>query len=191
MKKIVCIGTAITVSGLLLLQAQFGVINRAHAAATAQGENVIVRVLSPREPVEVTKLQVGRKDITFGTSFAGDESWVNALSSEVRNTSGKTMTELRMSASFEAGNANPHRIHIPLTYSEPIQPNQIVHVSAPAANVASLRGLLAKQGITPNFKKGELSLQFAKFQDGSIWVKGVTLGPSDPRTGKRQRVKTP
>jgi hypothetical protein len=188
MKRAFYMGAAIVVVSLpLILQARFGVSARIQAAA-AQGENVLVRVPSPREPVEVSKLQVGGSDITAGAPFAGDENWVGALSGRVKNTSGKVITDLQMTVNFDSGGPNPRKVAIPLAHSEPILPNQTVRVSAPAAGIASLRAMLAKQGLAANFRRGELRTQYAKFQDGSVWVKGVTLGPRDPQTGRRKRM---
>jgi len=179
---------AIIVGGLSFLQTPLGAIVREQPTGTVQGENVLIRVRSPREPVEITSLQLWENNIVFGTPFTGDESWVGALSARVKNTSAKVVTELRMSINFEASGANPPRIAIPLTYSGPIQPNQTVQVSAPTASVASLRIALAKQGLLANFRKGEVLTQYAKFADGSLWVRGVILGPRDPRTGRRKRM---
>ncbi len=187
MKKILCIGTAIIVTGLLLLRAHSGgSIQTQAAAAVAQGSNVIVRVPSPKEPVRITKLQIRGNDVPFGNSFAGDENWLDALTSEIKNTSGKIITDLRMSVSFDGGGAKARKIHVPLIYAGAILPNQTVQVSAPSTGVGSLRALLAKQGVAANFRRGELQLQLAKFQDGSMWVKGATLDSPDPRTGRRK-----
>ncbi|MGI9067729.1 MAG: hypothetical protein ACR2HX_15190 [Pyrinomonadaceae bacterium] len=188
MKRTRYIRTAFVVASLLLLPTRLGINSQAQSATTAPGANVIVRVPSPKEPVEVTKLLVAGNQVISDIAFIGDENWVNALSCEVKNTSGKVITELRMSVSFEANGDKPRRIHIPLIYSAPIQPNRTVRVSAPTASVASLRGSLARQGAAANFRKGELRLQIAKFQDGSLWVKGVMLGPRDSQTGRRQRM---
>src|SRR5215210_3650486 len=96
MKKTFYIGAVIIV-GVLLLQTQFRVSGRTQAAAVAQGSNVVVQAASPREPVQVTRLQVGGNDVALGNPFAGDENWVNALVAELKNTSDKTITDLRMS----------------------------------------------------------------------------------------------
>ncbi|MBA2702754.1 MAG: hypothetical protein ACR2H4_12315 [Pyrinomonadaceae bacterium] len=188
MKRIRYIATAFVVVSLFVLLARLGTNGQAQSATPAAGANVIVRVPSPKEPVEITKLLVTGNQVISNIPFVGDENWVNALSCEVKNTSGKTITELRMSVSFEANSDKHRRIHIPLIYSAAVQPNRSVQVSAPTASVASLRDLLAKQGAAANFRKGELRLQIAKFEDGSIWVKGVTLGSPDPRTGRRKRM---
>ncbi len=178
--------SVVAFGSLLLLQPRLGAGVRTRAEAPPSVQNVLNRVTVPGEPVEVSGLQVGGNDITAGTPFAGGEDWVSGLSGVVTNTSGKVMTELRMSVSFDAGGADPHKVAIPLAYAGPVSPGQAVRVLAPAAGVASLRGLLAKQGLTPDFRRAELRTQYVKFQDGSLWVKGVTLGPRDPNTGRRK-----
>lgn len=188
MKKVIYAAAVIAAGGLSLLQLQTGASGRARpSAAPTQGENVIVMASQPGGPAEVTGLHVGGQELSFGNSFAGDEDWVNALACEVRNTSGKTMTELRLSVSFEAAGGGSRRIHLPLTYAGSIRPGQVVRVSA-AAGLGPLQESLARRGLGANFRRGELRFQLAKFDDGSVWVKGVTLGPPDARTGRRSRL---
>ena len=188
MKKV--FGTAAAAAamlGLLLQQAWPGGRGLGQVQP-ANGINTLVRVPSPKEPVEIGRARVGDREVNFGVPFAGDDDWAGAFSCEVRNTSGKVITELRMSLTFEAGAVNPRRVQIPITHSEPVQPNGTVRVAAASSDVASLRSLTAGRGIPLVTRKAELRLQTAKFQDDSVWVKGVLLGPPDPRTGRRKRV---
>jgi hypothetical protein len=171
----------------LVTRVRVGDGGRAHAALGAQAQNAVVIVASPRDPVKIDGLRVAGQNITAGQTFAGDESWVNELAADVRNAGEKTITELRMSVGFSADNAAQRKIHIPLAYVGVVEPGQTVRLTASAANVASLKGALAKQGVLVNFRRGELQTQIAKFQDGSVWVKGVVLSPRDPRTGRRRR----
>lgn len=188
MKETLCVRTTVMAVSLLLMQAQFGILGQAQPAMNGQSAIVIIKVPMTREPVEITQLQVRGSDIAFGNPFVGDESWVNGLSLQVRNTSGNTISELRLGLSFETGGGNPRRVNIALIHRGTLQPNQTARVSAPTADIASLRRLLAQQGRTANFRRGELRVQFARFQDESLWVGGVVLGPRDPRTGRRRRI---
>lgn len=184
MKKTVCVIAAVVAVGLLLLGAKSGVGGRTQPAG-AQSGNIVVKETLRGEPVEVSKLQVGGRDVTFGGSFVGDENWANALSCMVKNTSGKVIAELRMHVSFETNKGK--RVAIPLTFLEPIQSDQTATMSAAPVNLASLRESLRRQGATVNLRRGELRVQYVKFADGSVWVRGATLSPRDGQTGKRKR----
>ena len=186
MKKVLCSGAALVVIGLLLLQAQTSTSGHAKSQAAAQGENVIFRLISPKEPVEITSLKVGGSSVIFGVPFQGDENWADALHCEAKNTGDRIIADLRITLSFVADGAKPKRISIPLTSPGPIPPNETVRMIAPAASVASLREVLSRQGMAANFRRGVLRVQYAKFQHGSVWVQGVSLGAKDPRTGKRK-----
>jgi hypothetical protein len=186
MSKIFYVTIGLVAIGFSLIQATTGQGNQ--LVNTSQAANIVVRVPSLREPVQITRLQVWGSDISLGKGFGGDENWINGLSIEVNNISRRSITELQMTLSFETTAIMPRRISIPFTYDRPLLPNQVARLSPSAASVASLRDVLGKQGVTANFRKGELHLQAVKFQDGSVWVKGATLGPRDPRTGKRKRM---
>jgi hypothetical protein len=154
--------------------------------ATTQGLNILTRVPLAGEPVSIVKARVKESEVQFGIPFSGDEGWINGLSAEVKNTSGKTITDLRMVSSFDSAGTSNRKIRVPLGYSGRMLPNQTALLIPPPTDIASLRQYLANKGMVANFRKAELLMQLAKFEDGSLWVKGVSFGPRDVRTGKRK-----
>jgi len=187
MKRILFTGIGLIV-GILFSQVQFAEGGRARVAALTQDSATISRASSPTDPVRITKMRVAGIDVYFGQPFTGNENSLAGLIVDIKNTSDKTIVDLRLSVAFEGDGLTTRKIHLPLSYSGRLRPKETAEVTAPFANLGSLKAMLAKQGRVANFRRGEVKLQLAKFQDGSVWVKGVTLGPHNPRTLRRQRI---
>ena len=184
MKKQLCIAP-ILVSIIVIYQSQLEARAQIQTAISAQVENTLIKMTSPKEPVEITKLQIGNNDIAFGKTFTADEDWLRTFSCEVKNISGKAISELYMNIGFATADTKPGRVKVPLTYAESFQANQTIHLSIPPAKVSSIAVSLEHHS---NIRKGEFLVEYAKFQDGTIWLQGETLGRRDPKTGKRKRI---
>src|SRR5437870_7525242 len=109
MKKQLCIAP-ILVSIIVIYQSQLEARAQIQTAISAQVENTLIKMTSPKEPVEITKLQIGNNDIAFGKTFTADEDWLRTFSCEVKNISGKAISELHMNIGFATADTKPGRV---------------------------------------------------------------------------------
>lgn len=168
------------------------------AAVPAQAqERTIKRVKWHDEPLEITKLEVKGKEISFNRSFdAEGDDWFRDLTVSVKNVSGQAIHFIDLGLTFEPGGGGdiPSQDHLlygcpprfsgeadaPKCDQSPLKPNETATLAL--QDYEGTRRFLNETGKPQNINGFEVSIGEVIFADGRMWSGGQILkrDPNDP-----------
>ena len=168
------------------------------ASARAQ-ERTIKLVKWPHEPLEITRLEVHGKVISYNQSFnAEGDDWFRGLAVSVKNVSSQTIHFIDLGLTFEpsGGGDLPSRDHLlygcqPRLSSEadapkcdqpPLKPNETATLVL--KDYEGTRRFLDETGKPQNINGFEVSIGEVLFADGRMWSGGQIL-KQDPNNPNR------
>jgi hypothetical protein len=165
-----------------------------------QQSRVIKKVSWPSEPIRITKLSVNATPIELGAEFVADDDWLNGLTINFKNVSGKAVTLVKFDLlfprlleqdapqkppllyEFQHGRATPASAQTGPDTFAPIAPDRERAMMLSSAAYADLKKSLSDSGYTTGGQKVELSLGSVLFEDGTMWRAGELLrrSPDNP-----------
>ena len=168
------------------------------ASAPAQTQERTIKLVKWRnEPLEITKLEVHGKAISFDHSFnAEGDDWFRDLAVSVKNVSSQTIHFIDLGLTFEPGGGGdiPSQDHLlygcqPQLSSEagapkcdqpPLKPNETATLVL--KDYEGTRRFLNETGKSQNINGFEISIRVVIFADGRMWSGGQILkqDPNNP-----------
>jgi len=166
------------------------------AASTQTQERTIKLIKWPDEPLQITKLEVGGKEVNFNHSFSAEgDDWFRGLAVSVKNTSSQTIHFIVLGLTFESsgGGDIPSGDHLlygcqpplsegiaPQCEQPPLKPNEAATLVL--QSYEETRTFLNATGKPQNINGFEMSIGEVIFADGKMWNGGQILkrDPNNP-----------
>lgn len=153
-----------------------------------QNDKKVVKKISQHgEPVEIAKLKIKGKPLSFDQEFDADEDWMKGLTVDVKNVSDKDIIYIKAELDFPVDDAGAHVIVVPLEYghtpgndetsftTNPLHPGASVNISVADWSVDFLKRKIVEKGSGKALKMNRANIYVLQvwFDADTVWSNGT------------------
>lgn len=173
------------------------------AKAQAQERNRIVeRVKLPREPVKISVVKNKKNRLKPGEKFLDDDDWLDGFAVTVVNTSGKTITSLKIDLTFVRPRNHATSDDPPLGYplqfnpspfssehalrdrARVVRPGESIDLVLRDDEYSGIKRFLKQLNYPDGVHRVEVMIHTVGFEDGTAWGAGTTFHPDPAKPDK-------
>ena len=202
--------TSTTATGLMFLVGVAQIIygsSLLEVRQSAQSSKAVVRYLSGNEPVKAVTFRIGAEEFAFGKEFEADQRWLEKLSINIQNSTGKAVTYIDVGLFFarskEQEKLPPFHYSITLGnrlaalkqkesglhFASSIDRRSLLPVPLPAKEFDSIQSSLTRLNYLSTPYQIEVQIEEVGFEDGTLWSLGGWYKPDPNDPSKLIRIK--
>jgi len=144
------------------------------------------------EAVKVIEIKLDGKAITLGQSFPASGDWLKNLTVKVRNTSGKSISSIRMHFNLPEAKYGEGTMGFSLEYGKPLStginygtqkiilPDEELVLYRNQAHYNRDRDGIAQSAGKTDFIEVLIGMTIVQFEDGSVWSTGKLQFTTNP-----------
>ncbi|MGB7923421.1 MAG: hypothetical protein WCF57_09270 [Pyrinomonadaceae bacterium] len=169
----------------------------AHGVAQQDQERFLLRERNQDEPLRIKAINGKKGAITIGKKFLDDDDWLQGLSFNVENISGRNIIYIEIELDFPKSNDDPPPLVYPIEYGymplldgslaanapTPIKPGETLDLRLSDSEYATLLKVLEKLGYPKSIRQAVFTIRHVIFDDLLMWSTGRLMrrDPDDPR----------